>query len=91
MSSGVNRPEREVNHPHTSINEVKNEWSYTSGCAFMAWTGTNFTITPCLKIQRIKHKVLEPACGILFLNFTILKKNLKNERCWMWYIIFKSQ
>jgi len=78
MSSGVNRPEREVNHYHPSINEVKNEWSCTSACTFMAWTGTNLTVTPCLKIQTIKRKVSDPVCGTLCLIFTILNKNSKN-------------
>ena len=78
ISSGANRPEREVNHSHPSINEVKNEWSFTSACAFMAWTGTNFTITPCLKIQRIKRKISDPVCGPQWFSFTILNKKSKN-------------
>jgi hypothetical protein len=80
MSSGVNRPEREFNNSHLSINEVNNECVCTFAFALMAWTGTNFTISLCLKIQRIKRKISEPVCGNLCFIFTVLNtKNLKTE------------
>jgi hypothetical protein len=72
MSSGVNRPEREFNNSHLSINEVNNERVCTFASAFMAWTGTNFTIFLCLKIQRITRKVSEPVCRNLCFIFTVL-------------------
>jgi hypothetical protein len=80
MSWGVNRPEREFNHSLLSINEFNNEWICTSASAFMAWTGTNFTISLCLKIQSIKPKVSEPVYRTLCFIFTVLNtKNVKTE------------